>query len=202
MQADWSVEAAADDPAIVAPWSAPDGALRFVDLSRGPAAIDEIPEARHLPALAHALLLLNAAGGPTWTVKCDAWAVPGDELEARADALDLSLAECAAGFASYIDVLLRDLRAFASFPAHEAWVRSLAAAAAGLPAPAAALDLVVRPASAHGRGGFGISAYVYGFGRRAQDARATWSQALAWLAAQLAAGSPSPPLPLAPLPLQ
>jgi hypothetical protein len=191
MHADWSVEAAADDPAIVAPWAAPDGSLRFVDLSRDPRAIDEIPEARHLPALAHALLLLNAAGAPTWTVKCDAWTIPADEIDVRAEPLDLSPA-AAAGFASYIDVLLRDPRVFAGFGAHEAWARSLAAAAAAVPATAAVLDLVVRPASARNCPGFGITAYVYAFGPRAQDARAAWSQALAWLAARLAAGPAAP----------
>lgn len=99
MEADWSVELAADDPAIVVPWSAEDGSCKFTDLRRRPQGeaeealrrrpegadksqnpdpppdemLDEIEEARREPALRSALLALNSALSPLWTAKCDAW---------------------------------------------------------------------------------------------------------------------------------
>ena len=99
MEADWSVELTAGDPVIIVPWAAASDDPRkyaFVDLRLGGQLIDQIEEARPVPELRAALLLLNSATSPLWTVKCDTWesdtpvdpyemdAAPGDTTSAPA----------------------------------------------------------------------------------------------------------------------
>jgi hypothetical protein len=125
MEADWSVELAAEDPVIVVPWAADDGSCKFVDLRRRlepPAGKDasrnlqaegenqapyQVPdeisgeifagvaEATHEPALGSALLELNGARSPLWTAKCDAWLT--DSTESGDQAADLLEMDCAPG---------------------------------------------------------------------------------------------------------
>ena len=43
MDADWSVELGTDDPALEFPWTSPDGAQGYIDLSNDLNGLDRIP---------------------------------------------------------------------------------------------------------------------------------------------------------------
>jgi hypothetical protein len=180
VETDWSVAAAADDPAIEAEWSDGASGLRFVDL-RVDAAEQErriagLPEAAAAPALSRALALLNAPGGLLMTTKCDRWTMDADELAEMAGLLDAPVA--ANGVASYIDVLMAHEVPMSDFLLHEEWARTAARRAAALELENARLDLVVRPARREGTWGFGVTVYCYGVGEDAEEADAAWSEAL------------------------
>jgi hypothetical protein len=171
MEADWSVEIGAGLPVIDADWPG------FVDLRRDIRGIDSIPEAAAEPALRNALVGLNGDASPVFTSKCDVWALRADEIDpdefgcAPQDA-------CAAGWASWIDIIARDPQRFASFEAHEAWVRRTADLLRADDAPCGRSDLVVRVAVAGEREGFGITLYAAGCGVDTQAARAAWERVL------------------------
>jgi hypothetical protein len=178
MEADWSVELTADDPVIVVPWTATSDDPRkceFVDLRRGAHLIDEIEETRRVPELRAALLLLNSAASPLWTVKCDFWEsdTPMDPYEMDAAPTDTSLS---AG--SYIDLLARDRALQASFDRQERWVRAVAETLRSVPAKAARVELVLRRAHVNHVAGYGVSWFVEGCGATASRAWQAWSQAL------------------------
>jgi hypothetical protein len=178
MEADWSVELTADDPVIIVPWaSASDDPRKceFVDLRRGEHLIDEIEEARRVPELRAALLLLNSARSPLWTVKCDTWEsdTPMDPYEMDAAPADASLST-----GSYVDLLARDSAFHASFDRQERWVRAVADGLRAVPARAARVDLILRRAQINHAAGYGVSWFVEGCGATAQRARRAWSEAL------------------------
>jgi hypothetical protein len=178
MEADWSVELTADDPVMIVPWAAASDDPRkcaFVDLRLGAHLIDEIEEARLVPELRAALLLLNSARSPLWTVKCDTWEsdTPVDPYEMDAAPAD---ATCSAG--SYIDLLARDSGLQTSFDRQEQWVRAVAETLRAVPARAARVDIVLRRAEVNGVAGYGVSWFVEGCGATAQRARQAWSEAL------------------------
>jgi hypothetical protein len=180
VETDWSVAAAADDPAIEAEWSDAGSGLRFADL-RVDAAEQErriaaLPETAAAPALGRALALLNAPGGMLMTTKCDRWTMDTDELAEMADLLDAQ--EAAHGVASYIDVLMAHQVPMSDFLLHEEWARTTARRAAALDLENARLDIVVRPARREGAWGFGLTVYCYGVGEDAHQAGAAWSEAL------------------------
>ena len=89
METDWSVAAGADDPVIETGWSDAASALGWVDLrvdeEEQRRLIRTLPEAARSPAMADALLLLNAPRGMLITTKCDRWQM--DDVE-RADLAD------------------------------------------------------------------------------------------------------------------
>src|SRR5271155_5837199 len=100
MQADWEFELGSGAPVIEARWSG------FVDLRLDPRRAFLLPEAAQLPALAQALLRLNAAASPVWTSKCDFFPslAPG---EFDADELDAPPSSSVHAVACYIDLLPR-----------------------------------------------------------------------------------------------
>lgn len=178
MEADWSVELTADDPVIVVPWSAASDDPRkckFVDLRLGAHLVDEIEEARPVPELRAALLLLNSAASPLWTVKCDTWEsdTPMDPYE-----MDAAPEDTAFGAGSYVDLLARDNALQASFDRQERWVRTVTEALRAVPARAARVELVLRRAQVNHVAGYGVSWFVEGCGATAQRARQAWSEAL------------------------
>jgi hypothetical protein len=180
VETDWSVAAAADDPAIEAEWSDAATGLRFVDLRVDEAQraerIAALPEAAASPALGRALALLNAPAGMLITTKCDRWAMDADELAEMADLLDTPTA--ADGVASYIDVLMAHPVPMSDFLLHEEWARITARRAAALELEDARLDIVVRPARREETWGFGLTVYCYGVGEDAEQASAAWAEAL------------------------
>jgi hypothetical protein len=202
MLVEWSVECAADDPVLVIPWADPDGGSAFIDLRADLHAIDTIPEAEQHPSLMQALRALNAQRSPVFTAKCDAWPVVNEEVEhLRLDlefnlglnpAADLGIdvqsaphdgagAPALFGFASYIDLVCRERSLFASFPRHEHLLRQITRLAAPLDHPAAALELVLRPAFLQTdtpQQGYAISLYVKALGETPQRAESAWAAAL------------------------
>jgi hypothetical protein len=178
MEADWSVELMADDPVIVVPWTAKSEDPRkceFVDLRLGGNLIDEIEEARKIPELRTALLLLNSTASPLWTAKCDTWESdrPVDPYE-----MDAAPADTSFSFGSYIDLLARDRTLQASFDRQEQWVRTITETLRAVEARAARVELVLRRAQVDVAAGYGVSWFVEGCGATAQRARQAWSEAL------------------------
>ncbi len=179
VEADWSVEAAGDDPVLVVPWASEDGSLCFIDVRHEPERVQEISECQEVPELCSALLSLNQPESGVWTAKCDAWELTAEEAAAEAESLDLpSVEEGPAGFASYIDILLADGNAFQQFALHEAWAKALVYSTTQVPINHARAEYVVRVANVHSVDGFAMTAYIYGLGVDLKTAKTAWAVAL------------------------
>ena len=90
-------------------------------------------------------------------------------------------ASLSCGFASYIDLVVRERSLFTSFPQHEQMLSRLARLAAALDHPTAALDCVLRPAFIDLEGpqqGYAFSLYIKALGADARVASDTWAAAL------------------------
>jgi hypothetical protein len=190
MDADWSVELGADDPALEFPWTALDGSQRFVDLLQHPDAAREIPEALQFPELGKVLRAVNTPSGFWLTAKCDVWL--DDELgEAEA------IYEARLKFCSYVDLIARDGGARFSFEHHEAWVKGAARALSSDEEDKTACEFIVRrcwyhpeahirpPASAAAvaqddelAAGFYVTFYLFGYGNIGAHARIRWADGL------------------------
>ena len=182
MEADWSVEIGSGLPVIDASWGG------FVDLRSSPEKIDEIEEARQHPALREALLVLNSAGSPVFTTKCDCWRLPESEIDPDEFAARREMAR--AGFASYIDVVARDPSRFASFELHAHQVRELTSDLRRLDLRQGRVDLVLRAAAFKEQNGFGITLYAAGCGATEGSAYVAWQPLLgAAVAATIAAAA-------------
>jgi hypothetical protein len=183
MRVDWSAECATDDPVLVVPWDDPDNPdSRFIDLRENPYDLDQISEAEQHPPLQQALRALNANRSPVFTAKCDAWAMDADELESTQLNLDLSPAEVAHGFTSYIDLVWRDRPVFLSIHQQEQRIQRLARLLEPIDAPHAAIECILRPAFVDITGpqeGFAVSLYVKALGSDSTQAYDYWSRALA-----------------------
>lgn len=171
MEADWSVEVGPDLPFIDA--SGPG----FVDLRASTKAIGEIKEVAQYPPLRNALLLFNSASSPLFTVKCDAWALAGDEIDP--DEFAARRGEACTGFASYIDIVERDPGKFTNFQHHEQQMRNWIAHLRSLDLGPGRVDLVLRKAVVNGQSGFGITLYAAGCGANPESARKAWEAVLA-----------------------
>jgi len=181
MLAEWSVECSAEDPVLVVPWHDPDGSAAFVDLHANPYDLDCIPEAEQHPPLMHALRALNAQRSPVFTAKCDAWPLDSKELGQLQLDLDVAAAEASAGFASYIDLVWRELSIFTSFHQQEQVLQRIIRSAAAIACPLAALDCVLRPALVDldgPREGYAVSLYVKALDADPQSSWANWAVAL------------------------
>jgi hypothetical protein len=180
METDWSVAAGADDPVIDAHWSDAASGLAWVDLrvdaETQSARIAALPEAAASPAMAKALMLLNAPHGLLMTTKCDRWQMSEEERAELAAALDGPMAAC--GFGSYIDVLMAHAVPMSDFLMHEEWARTAARRCAALPADDARMELVVRPAHNDTVWGYGLTMYCYAGGADEQRAESAWSRAI------------------------
>lgn len=185
MDADWSIECAADDPFVVIPWRNVTGTVTYIDLRIFPDALLDIQEAAEHPALAAALRRWNQADSPVFTAKCDLWAYPADLFDAE----DLPGFAFAQG--SYIDILQSDAVLFAGFPAAEAQLQKWTQAARATDVSDARCEWTLRralifppgkhpgePAETSGRQGFATSLYVWGYGPTPVAADAAWAQAL------------------------
>jgi len=182
MEADWSVELAADDPVITVPWAdSGAGKCRFVDLRLGSHLIDQIEEARTRPVLRGALLRLNGVSSHLWTAKCDAWTSSADQGDVPFDPyeMDAEPGETAFGAGSYIDLLPREARGrFDAREQWERWMRALTERLRDTPASAARVELVLRPSEIEGVQSFGVTWFVEGCGPTAHRAAQRWGQAL------------------------
>jgi len=168
MEADWEAEIGAGAPVIDGSWPG------FVDLRRAPKRIVEIEEAHRFAPLAEALLRLNGARSPLWTVKCDLWTpehLDPEEMEAGPQ-------ESAQGLACYIDVLPASSLVFARFEQAESWARSAVSRIRNRPCRCCRADLVIRAAVTVEREGFGITIYVQACGADAVAATGHLTAAL------------------------
>ena len=171
MESDWEIELGADAPVIDAAWSG------WVDLRADPARIAELPEAANFPALAAALLALNAPASPLWTAKCDLWPVD-DPASLDPDELGATPEECAAALACYIDCLPLATSLFPTLAAGEAWIRAAVAGLRRIASPNSRADLILRRAVSATQDGFGVTAYLTACGATEADARQALGRAL------------------------
>jgi hypothetical protein len=221
MDADWSVEAAADDPILVVPWLAEPGdpsvthVLGFIDLRSHThndtrsttgnhaecdvAAVDRLPEAVQHAALRQALVGLNDAARFLRTAKCDVWEIGPDEMASLQARFDLAQARCGCG--SYVDVLLADGFEAANLPVHEEWVRRMVRAvgeiddAEGITdtgEAASCAEFIVRPACVDGAWGYAVTVYVWSVGDNAQTAEKRWDSALGAVVSAVVQTAPWP----------
>jgi hypothetical protein len=179
VDADWSVELGADDPALEFPWSSPDGSHDYVDLLSHPQELSKIPEATRYPELAEFLLALNAALSPWLTAKCDVWF--DYELGEAEDVYDARLKTCC-----YVDLIARDQADRFSFERHEQWVKALARQLSDEDDQPVACELTVRrcwyrtnsSAEDDPAPGFYVTLYVFGYGNDEAQARTCWAEGL------------------------
>jgi hypothetical protein len=180
METDWSVAAGADDPLIEARWLDAASGLAWVDLrvdaEMQSARIAALPEAAASPAMAQALVLLNAPHGLLMTTKCDRWQMSDEERAELAEVLDGPMA--ARGVGSYIDVLMAHAVPMSDFLLHEEWARTASRRCAALPFDDARVELVVRPARNDAVWGYGLTMYCYAGGADESLAEAAWSRAI------------------------
>ena len=173
MEADWEVEIGGETPVIDACW---DG---LIDLRLSPERAALLPEARQLPALADALVDLNAAFSPVWTAKCDVWR----PAEFDPDELDAQAGEGNCAVACYIDLLPRTDRQWPSPEQAVAACREICALLRIVPLRRCRVDLVVRRAYIHpDQQDQGITAYLTACGPTVDEARTTLESALRVLA--------------------
>ena len=170
MEADWSVEIGADLPTIVVPWEG------FVDLRRDPLLASGLNETANSPSLAEALIKLNLENSPVFTSKCDLWLLSKDEIDPLE--FDAERADAQQGIACYVDIIARSLPLFASFPAHEAWVRLATERMRGIRMPQTHSDLIVRPSKVNGHDGYALTLYVASCGATKHAAQAIFHTAL------------------------
>lgn len=170
MQVDWEVEIGGDAPVIDARWPG------LVNLRQEPDRVAEIEEAWALPALADALVRLNAKHSPVGTSKCDVWSAESvDRLE-----LDAEHEEAAYAVACYIDLLPAGDRQWASVESAVAFCKEMCARIERLPLRSCRADLIVRSAViAPEASGLGITAYLTACGPTEPHARAQLESALA-----------------------
>ena len=170
MEADWSVEIGADLPVIAVPWEG------FIDLRHAPSLASGLEEAATAPALARALVTLNAAISPVFTAKCDLWLLTPDDI----DPLEFgaSREQAQQGIACYIDVIARDAGVFASFAAHEAWVRAATAELHEVELPRARVEYVVRASRVDDFEGFAVTLYAAAGAVKEEDVKSVFHDAL------------------------
>lgn len=164
MEADWSAEIGPGLPVMDAAW---DG---LVDLRSFRERIESIEQARQHPAMRQTLLALNASPSPVFTTKCDCWTLPAADIDPDEFAATCDTART--GFASYIDVVDRDLARFASFEVQERRARTITSALRSIHLSRARIDLVIRAAVLRERDGFGITLYAAACGAADSDAYA------------------------------
>jgi len=180
MDADWSVELGADDPALEFPWKSPDSTVGYVDLSQNMRGLERIPEAMlHHPLLSFLTGINGGMSGSPWlSVKCDAW-------------MDQEVNEYVAPYpmhwrmASYVDVIRRDVSERFSFEQHQKWVKAGVKRLHRFPDGSYYCELIVRRCYYHlddnpqdSKAGFYITVYVFGYGDIEFNAQSSWKGGL------------------------
>ncbi len=170
MESDWSVEIGADLPVIAVPWEG------FIDLRHAPSLASSLDETVTAPALARMLVKLNAAISPVFTSKCDLWLLTPDDIDPLEFGANREQSQ--QGIACYIDVVARDAEVFASFAAHEAWVRAATAELREVELPRARVEYVVRASSVDGHEGFAVTLYTAACAVTEADVKSIFHDAL------------------------
>lgn len=181
MEADWELEIGGEAPVIEAYWPG------FVNLRDEPGRLDEIAETEMLSGLAAALLRLNEAGSPVWTIKSDVFVpeqVDPDELDANGDEAQFAIA-------CYIDVLMRSGQGWNLPVKAEQSCRKLCARMREIPLRCCRVDLVVRRARVANENDLGATVYLTACGRTTVDARGRLAECLGAATRLIAAQSAS-----------
>ena len=175
MDADFSVELAAEDESLEFPWAAPDDSCRYYDLRGHPELLEQLEEVRRVPELGALLTAVNAAQSPIESAKCDAWST--EELNPEED-----IYNAAWKFGCYVDLIFRDAEFRFSFAAHEHFLKRAVADLQHEPGIHARAELLLRRCHFHvGKeisDGYYITLYVFGFGEDEDRARENWRVAL------------------------
>ena len=172
MEADWEVEIGGEAPVIDAHWPG------FVDLRLTPVRAAQVPEAAQLPALADALVRLNALSSPVWTSKCAVWPVTEfdpDELDAPSEAATNAVA-------CYVDLLPVSDQQWNSPESAAIYCKSLCGRLRPITLRCCRADLVIRRAHITPvLEGLGITAYLTACGPTSAEANAILAHGLAAL---------------------
>jgi hypothetical protein len=168
MEADWEFEIGGDAPVIEPRWQG------FVDLRADPTRASDLAEALQLPALADALVRLNATGSPVWTCKTDVF-MP-DQIDP--DELDAAGAEAAYAIACYVDLLTRGDRQWDPIKAEVA-CRKLCARLRDIPLRRCRVDMIIRRARIRpDENDLGVTAYLTACGETESDAKSRLAECL------------------------
>jgi hypothetical protein len=155
MEADWEFEVGSGAPVIDVHWQG------FVDLTANPQLVFSLPEAGQFPALAEALIKLNAEQSPVWTSKCDFWKVDPDEVALDADEINARSDEMAFAGACYVDLLARIQERWRNAEDTARDCGALCSVLHDISLRCCRADLVIRRAVlAAGEDVFGITAYL------------------------------------------
>ena len=179
MEADWEFEIGGDAPVIEGRWPG------LVDLRADPASAARLAESLELPALADALIKLNAANSPVWTSKADVFTPESIDP----DELDAVEGRSGSALACYIDLLPRsDQQGSLPFMA-ERYCRWICDRLHELRLKCCRVDLVIRRAYiAPDMSDLGLTAYLTACGPNAAAAKAQLSECLAAFADVVACG--------------
>ena len=175
MEADWEIEVGGDAPVIDALWPG------SIDLREHPEDAATLSESAQLPALAGALIRLNADGSSVTTIKCDVWPVDtADPSTFNADELDAPSEAATVAIACYIDIVTREVAAWSTLDAAAQSCLSLCTSLRAQTLRQCRADLVVRRAiTASPDLNLGITAYLTACGATQAEAIAVLSSALA-----------------------
>jgi hypothetical protein len=169
VEADWEVEIGGDAPVIEVRWA------DFVDLRLEPGRVATLPEVSGRPALADALVRLNATGSPVWTSKSDVW----EEGAFDPDEMDAPPGKGASALACYIDLLPRTDQEWLIPGQAVAACKTFCGRLRQLPLRSCRADLIVRRACiAPDSHEHGITAYLSACGSTPEEARAILDAAL------------------------
>lgn len=173
MEADWEVEIGGGAPVIEVHWPG------FVDLRSNPQRACQMPETAELPALAEALIRLNAQASPVWTSKCDFWPLLEQSAFDRLE-LDAPPERAAHATGCYIDLLPCNNLQWDNTELVLTACRLICSALRAHPLRCCRLDLILRRALfAPEQLGSGITAYLTACGSSPAEASSTLSAALA-----------------------
>jgi hypothetical protein len=183
MEADWEIELGQDAPVIDACWPG------LVDLRNSPERVIELAEVQRFPALAGALLRLNAPTSTVWTAKCDVWTAESfDRYE-----LDAPPELAITAKACYVDLLPRRLDQWSTPHQAEDACRKLCTTLQAIPLRCCRVDLIVRMAiltpAVHG---LGVTAYVTACGSSEAEVMSTLADGLIALTDAVASSTTAP----------
>jgi hypothetical protein len=172
MEADYEFEVGGDTPVIEAHWAG------FVDLQREPECAGELPETAQFPALAEALVKLNAADSPVWTSKCDFW----PHLEAGEfdpDELDAPHGCAAHAMGCFIDLLPKSDQPWTLPATAEKACKRICGLLHAIPLRCCRADLVIRRAFiSPEQMDLGVTAYLTACGESPAEVERTLKAAL------------------------
>jgi len=185
MLVDYVVELGEDDPVLELPWQSEDGALQFHNLKLDPALVDRISEIDGFPELRSFLLRINTDSFPLQTLKCDTWKT--QDITSEEELFTASWKACC-----YVDFVFVSEPEQQSFANHEDFTKKVCALLNRAPEISASVELIIRravfhdgcegsclssdrnlrrlPIASQDRVGFGITAYVSGFGESTDSA--------------------------------